>query len=332
MMALSGRAWPAHPKPLDDELLSSWLVRTARANGLKLQTFCDRVFGKEHQLWNRDIDRSAPEWLLESMCEHTGTPLERVRRTTLDIYRGRLYRRRNAAGQLRWMLPVGVYHRTRRRFGMQFCPQCLADDQEPYFRTLWRVATLTFCPSHRLCLHDRCPACEAPVIFHRRELGRPSITDSGALSLCHACDYDLRDTEHRPFAPYEASTANELDQLADYICGADGGLNIGHTDVLHQLCKVMVSTHKSSSLATFVTSAIGAENVAVPRGRRAFESRPIEHRAHIIQLAAWLLANPRARIPAAWQAKAFRYNHLVKDFPSPPAWYCTIIEPLNRGG
>jgi TniQ len=30
---LSGEFWPIRPKPYDDELLSSWIVRLARAYG-----------------------------------------------------------------------------------------------------------------------------------------------------------------------------------------------------------------------------------------------------------------------------------------------------------
>lgn len=328
---LTGKLWPAHPKPLPDELLTSWIVRLAKANGLKLQTFCDRVFGQEHQLWNRDIDRSAPDWLLDSLARHTGTPPDLIRRTTLDVYRSRLFQERHSAGQLRWILPMGIYHRTRRRFGMQFCPQCLADDAEPYFRTCWRVAVLTFCPKHQLSLHDRCTNCSAPVAFHRRELGHPKVTDAGPLCLCHVCDYDLRNAERRPFVAYETSIAIELAQLVDYVSGVSNVLSIGHTDVLHQLCKVMVGTRKPSNLAVFVANTIGVESPAIPRERRAFESRPIAHRAHIIQLATWLLADAQVRILAAWRANAVRYSYLGRDFPSQPAWYRSIIGPLNRG-
>ncbi|MFC0154178.1 TniQ family protein [Xanthomonas dyei] len=330
MSPLTGELWPAHPKPLPDELLTSWIARVAKANGLKLQTFCDRVFGKEHQLWNRDIDRSAPDWLLDTLARHSGTPTDVVLHTTLGVYRGRLFRERHSSGQLRWILPMGIYHRTRRRFGLQFCPQCLADDAEPYFRTCWRVAVLTFCPKHQLYLYDRCPNCSAPVAFHRRELGHPKVTDPGPLCLCHACDYDLRNAERRPFVAYETSIATELAQLVDYISGKDDVFSIDHTDVLHQLCKVMVGTRKSSNLAAFVMNTIGAENLAVSHRRQTFESRPIEHRAHIIQLAIWLLADPQVRIPMAWRAKAVRYNHLVRDFPSSPAWYRAITGPLKR--
>lgn len=316
---------------MPDELLTSWIARTAKANGLKLQTFCDCVFGKERQLWNRDIDRLAPEWLLAETARRTGTSITAVRHTTLDIYHRRLFRERHCAGQLRWILPMGIYHRTRRRFGIQFCPQCLSDDDEPYFRTRWRVAALTFCQKHNLLLHDRCPACGAPVSFHRRELGRPAITDPGLLCLCHSCDFDLRDAEWKPFIPYEKSVSDMLLQLSGYVAGGDSDLNFGHIEVLHQLCKVVASTHHSSNLATFVANAVGAEDQAFRHDGQAFESHSVEWRNHIVQLATWLLGEPEVRIPAAWCAKAVRYNHLAKDFTSPPEWYFSIIAPLNRG-
>lgn len=329
-MPLSGELWPAHPKPLPDELLSSWIVRIAHANGIKLQTFCDQVFGKERQLWNRDIDRLAPPWLLAALARHTGTPISSVRRTTLDIYRDRLYRHRHSAGQLRWILPAGIYHRTRRRFGMQFCPQCLTEDDEPYFRTRWRVAVLTFCPEHRLCLHDRCPVCSAPVAYHRSELGRPNVTDPGPLCFCHVCGIDLRTAERTKLSPYAADIGTFSDRIAAHVAGHSSGLSVGHFDVLHHLCKVMVSLRPSANLAAFASQAAGGPSRHVPRGRQAFELRPVDERHHIVQLATWVLAEPKTRLPAAWQAEAVHYSDLVRDFPLAPRWYREIVDTLNR--
>ena len=70
---LSGKMWPAHPKPLPDELLSSWIVRVAEANAIKLQTLSWMLFGNGVSPWNRDIDRNAPRWLIDVLCEHTGS-------------------------------------------------------------------------------------------------------------------------------------------------------------------------------------------------------------------------------------------------------------------
>lgn len=329
-MVLSGMLWPVHPKPLPDELLSSWLTRIASSNGLKLQTFCDRVFGKERQLWNRDIDRLAPEWLLASLAQHTGTPLNRVRETALDIYRDRLYRERPPAGQLRWILPAGVYHRKRRRFGLQFCPQCLFEDNEPYFRTCWRVAALMFCPEHKVYLHDRCPACGVPIAFHRRELGRPTVIDPGPLCRCHVCSFDFRQAASERFVPYTADIGNILNQVTAHSVGDSSSTNIGHMDVLHQICKVMVCTRSSVKLTSYVTSLIGVPDQSIPPGRYAFELRPLTERRHIIQLAAWLLAEPDDRLRAAWRAKTVRYSNLVRDFPDQPGWYLAIVSALNR--
>jgi hypothetical protein len=110
-------------------------------------------------------------------------------------------------------------------------------------------------------------------------------------------------------------------------------LNLGHTEVLHQICKIMTGTRQASNLVAFVANTIGAKDYAYYcHGRKAFESHPVVWRAHIIQLSSWLLADPKVRIPAAWYVKAVRYNHLARDFPSSPAWYLAITEPLNRAG
>lgn len=332
---LSGNYWPAHPQPLPDELLSSWLVRIAHANGLKLQTFCDQVFGKERQLWNRDIDRLAPDWLIRKLHAHTGASLQAARHTTLSAYRGRLFRQRQLSGQLRWILPLRVFHRKRLGFGVQFCPKCLAEDAEPYFRRRWRVAFYTFCPRHDVLLGDRCPRCGAPVAFHRRELGHPQTTDSGPMALCHACDYDLRQAPATPVPSYEASAFELMkNMLATTEFRPDGErrrFGLGFYDVLHQLCKLVVSARKALRLKEFVLARIGAADVPLARGRFPFEVRPVGERHHVLLLTLWLMADLDNRLTKAWNAKAVRYNMLVKDFGEPPRWFLKVVARFNRG-
>ena len=135
-----GKVWPAHPKPLPEELLTSWIVRVAAANGIKLQTLCWMLFGNGRSPWNRDIDRNAPPWLIKAMGQHTGINYWDVFHTSLVTYRTRLYPRRQAVGQLRWILPIRSSGMWRTAFGQQFCPRCLASDVVPYFRKQWRVS------------------------------------------------------------------------------------------------------------------------------------------------------------------------------------------------
>ena len=42
---------------------------------------------------------------------------------------------------------------------LQFCPHCLAEDEQPYFRREWRLATTIACAHHGSRLLDRCPDC-----------------------------------------------------------------------------------------------------------------------------------------------------------------------------
>jgi hypothetical protein len=104
---------PLRPRPYEDELLSSWLLRLAKSNGAKLQRFCDCMFGKDRQLWNRDIDRTPPGRILRDLSSATRVSLTTIETLTLDAYRGLLFRYPLATGQQRWILPLGMYHRKR---------------------------------------------------------------------------------------------------------------------------------------------------------------------------------------------------------------------------
>lgn len=188
---LSGRLWPAHVKPQRDELLSSWLVRLAMAHGVKLHTFCSVTWPLK-QIWNRDIDRSADRELLRTLSDKTATPLERVRATTLATYESTLYEEHKSLGPAAWLMPVGIYHRTRRRCGLQFCTFCLAKDAEPYYRRKWRLAFMVACEKHHVLLCDRCPGCHAPINFHRGELGNFKKFAAEPLTVCNLCGFDLR--------------------------------------------------------------------------------------------------------------------------------------------
>ncbi|MBB3121469.1 TniQ family protein [Pseudoduganella violacea] len=194
MDGLSGLVLPAHPQPKDDEIFSSWLCRIAQANGLKLHTLEVQVWGRGKEIWTRDIDRSVDDPTLTRIASLCGTSFERAHATTLRGLEGLIFEK-IVMGNSPWILPAAVYHRTRRRPFMQFCPACLAGDKIPYYRRSWRLALATFCDTHSVMLHDCCPRCQAPVMFYRQELGDRWSSDFGTLSLCTTCRFDLRETD-----------------------------------------------------------------------------------------------------------------------------------------
>ncbi len=329
---LSGKLWPAHPQPLPDELLSSWIVRIAEANGVKLQTMTHLLFGLYNLPWNHDIDRLAPKWFLKGICAHAGSSYWDAYRMTLAGYRTRLYRYRKDSGQLRWILPVRINSTKRDGFGMQYCPACLAMDKEPYFRRKWRVAFHAFCPMHKIMLHDCCPACGAAVTFYRRDFGR-TIDEAGAICLCFQCQFDLRLAPQLPVPIYDDDVFRLYVEMLRALDGAAtdaGQFDLKFHAVLHQLCKVILSNQNHDQLRQYVAKMLGVAIAPAVHGKISLEHRRVFDRYQTVCFALWLLAAPEERINAAWQAKAVRYNFLLKDFSDAPKWFVDLAEQLNR--
>ncbi len=179
-----------HTAPRDDELLSSWLVRLAAQNRMKLHSFC-KMLWPGAAIWNRDIDNSVTPELLGVLAERTGVDLKRASETALKSYEGFIFEKHNPNGTTIWILPLGIYHRTRLRFGLHYCPDCL-DQGMVYYRKIWRLAWSVMCVEHNRPLLDRC-RCGSPIVFHRGDLGdSQSVGTELGLTKCHHCNADLR--------------------------------------------------------------------------------------------------------------------------------------------
>jgi hypothetical protein len=325
--------WPVRLKPLPDELLSCWLVRIAHGHGLKVQTFCNRIFGNRHQVWNRDVDRLAPAWLVDELSLHTGVPRATAYATTLRAYEGLLYARFSSSGALPWIQTLKMYHRLRQGHGQQFCPRCLAGRPEPYFQKSWRVAFNTVCLKHHCMLHDGCPECGRAVMFHRMDMGRGSVFDADPLSACYACGFDLCRAPARPIISYDARTSEWLRSLWRSIEPVPGrqqpGLDVDTFLVMHQLMYLLMSTTPSIALREHVLDQLGVQDIEMTGGRVPFETRPLDERHHLMQIVAWLMVDLEPRLRDAWRAKAVRYNHLLKGFNDPPESYMRMAEKFS---
>ncbi len=327
-MTNAAKLWLYHPHLLPDELLSSWLVRIAHGHGMKLQTFCRVALGMGQEVWFRDIDRQAPDWLVRAMSEHTGVGVRAIRRSSLMDYKGVLYRRYRWSGHQYWLLPLNMKDTSYHHHGMQYCPLCLAEDDVPYFRKRWRVAFYTMCTKHQCMVHDRCPSCGAPVAFHRREMGKFSQVDAGSITQCHACDYDLRKAKVVKPVIYDESAYlawSPTLRMMEVDGDVDAKYNLGFFSVLHQLCKIMLTHYSHEHLRQYVSEKIKAPEIMLHPMHKSFEHYSLEERHIVIQLAMWLMADPEVRIVDAWRNKAVRYNVLNKDFQPRPQWYRGIV-------
>ena len=329
MHGLTESLWPIRYKPLPGELLSSWLVRLAHGHGLKVQTFCNLIFGNKLQIWNRDIDRLAPEWLIVELSSKTGASYQQAFKTTLQSYQGIIYHRPRQSGSLTWIQSLKLHHRKFEGFGLQFCPGCLASDIDPYFRKSWRVAFNTTCPIHQCMLQDRCPHCGHGVAFHRSDMKHAEYITAVSLLECHYCGFDLSQTP--------AKAANYFDNVVgEFIRGlvtrlTSSTFNQADIEVLmvmHHLSKLMLSRSPKVRLYSHLCFAMGEGEIPLDT-KKDIEGLDRVARHHLMQVACWLMLNLESGLRGAILNKVIRYNHLKKDFDDAPEWYLSIIDRFS---
>ena len=286
------------------------------------------LYGDQRSPWNRDIDRFAPKWLLKTICRRTGVDYWCAYRSTLAIYRTRLYARRKLSGQLRWVLPILSHGTKRRGFGMQFCPACLAEDAVPYFRKQWRLALYTYCPIHRVLLYDACPACGVPVCYFRRDFGR-ELTQAPDIAHCYSCGFDFRQASHAMPEMPDEDVRTRFDAMLSSLANA---MPLGYSEehgffaVLHQLCRVMCMRQNAGRLQVFVSGQLSRSDDRIRLESRSIEHLRVGNRHRLLILALWLLADLKPRLTLAWRQRAVCYNLLVKDLAEKPKWYRDVVD------
>lgn len=347
---LSRNLWPARLQPKRDELLSSWLVRLSMAHGQKLHTFCSITWPKK-SIWNRDIDKSADADIVRILSAKTATPIERVRAMTVAGYEGTLYEKHNRFGPTSWIMPIGVYHRKRVQYGLQYCPSCLAEDEAPYFRRKWRLAFITICEHHHRVLHDRCPICGAAVNFHRDELGNFRKFAPTSMTLCHSCNFDLRDvtksnSSFRPVTVEEIAFTTRLTQLLNGEGHRIGNLSFTYAhlffDGLRQIMKILGMRNKSiASLREVICDTYNVESYAPTNSRQRpdVQEQGISERRQLLGLTRFLIEEwPDRFITLAqkcgvWSSVWLRHlgSGSRGGSRTAPFWFWTIVrEHLDR--
>ena len=177
--------WKLAPVPLDDELLSSFMVRVAHSHGTGAYRFFSYHMSKT-PIWNRDIDLNVSNSTLEQIAVMSGLSFDRVSDMTLRSYALRSLPRQGFLGNetgcaiAPWVNAIGIYHTTRRRFGLQYCPECLTVERS--YKKHWRLSLMAVCSLHQCALVDSCPSCNMPVVPHRNHVSHLN---------CHVCQRSL---------------------------------------------------------------------------------------------------------------------------------------------
>lgn len=248
---------------------------------------------------------------------------------TLQSYQGIVYHRHRASGTLSWIQSLKLHHRKFEGFGLQFCPKCLANDEEPYFRKSWRVSFNTICTIHNCMLHDRCPHCDHGVAFHRNDMGYAEYVTTVSSKECHRCGFDL--SKSSTIRPSYASR-----DIGIFLSNLSQKLLNGYLDqveidnllVMHHFAKLMFTRNSTVHLYLHLCDVTGITEIAL-NTKDDIEGADIETRHHVLQVIAHLILDLELRFRRAIASKSIRYNHLKKDFNDMPKWYANLIEGFS---
>lgn len=322
---------PVRPRPYKSELLSSWLFRLAQANTQKLHSLTRMLVG-DKQVWTRDIDRMADDGLLLALERVTGISVDDLRLHTLPGLTGRAYASFNANGVNRWILPLGIYHRTRNLCGLMYCPYCLVEN--PGFLLPWRLSLSVVCPEHEVVLLDACPQCSAPVIPHRVDMAKhlsKSLPARTNHTVCFQCGTPLRTAQARQASPevvaWQRAVLNALE--------GDGMIEVPSVGLVPALEYLTVARlwltlltfgRRAERLRELVGFPVKFESSV--RGR-SFDNLDIATRLLAVEHFVRLLEGWPDRVVAWSQAARIRRSILLNDMPNPPAWYLEALRPLE---
>lgn len=282
-------------------------------------------------IWNRDIDGLSNPIIWQSLAKANRVSPAVARNTTISSLEGRVFDRHVPNGKTKHLLRLGIFHRSRKRYGQQFCPHCLASDPDPYYRLNWRLAFTVACTTHCRAMLDRCQSCGHPVEFHRGDPLKTSIVH------CHACESRL----DRQSSPVVSPVVLDLQAYLD------AAISDGHTQfsnysrfrsvellsVYSQILRVVSTGPRSHFLRNVLSSLYGTDPSPLKFQTRAyeFEALDIENRTRLVEMCAPLLLDWPDRFVQACKKASIWTSWAMRDAKDLPAAYEYVARVYLNG-
>jgi uncharacterized protein (DUF983 family) len=271
------------------------------------------IFGSSRSLLCADLDNHVPPKVLERIAIGSGLPEARIEEMTLANYVGNLNNRHTPRGHKFWILPTSPISNDRNRPGLQYCPQCLAEDERPYMRRQWRLGFVTACVKHNMMLRDRCPRCGAFIHQHR----------SPSLRHCFQCGLDLTKVKTDSPAPEAVAFQSQLEQAL-----AQGWIEVGGKPVyaplwfgvVRRFCALAVNGVWQARYIEGVTSRYGGDSTPIEKAapRDPLETLSTPERHHMLDIARRILEDYPNRVIEVCRETRLTRSRVIQDMPYVP--------------
>lgn len=331
-LGVSGSLWPIHLKPIEGEILSSWLSRIAHAQGLTLSQFLKICLPSPVGV-GFDIDAITERAFFEAIVRGTGLPLEETVRTSFLPVQGKLYSGDDFL-HARWILPLRL--KSPKQPGIPFCPGCLVSDSDPYYRKHWRYGFFTICPEHGL-LETHCSRCGHPFAYQGADRAKRIAISTGLSNSCHRCK--------RRFPGKISPTTDVISHLVQFQSAILAALETGWIQVPNRgLVHVYNYLHGLHQIASIFHNKVG-ERAALWFGQQtgvsltrdnvkassALEKQCPQTRASALYFADWLIQEWPTRLITMMESLDLTPAAMLPASINRPFWLTdSAIEGLSR--
>lgn len=227
------------PKPLPNELFSSWFVRMAYAHKTHPKTFEHLYLNLPQDLFSKNIDVALDEQTKNLISQKCLDKID-IKSLTMQTYDTYLQEKITPNSFNKFITPL------------RFCPLCLKEDKIPYFRKEWKITFSTICLKHRCFLYDACPHCNAKIMISQMFQNKYTYT------YCFKCGFNLKSSKplhiHYTYKHLRQYTNIIFDTLEK------GYINLGKSpiysfyffDAIAQLCKIILKHGRLKFIDEFV--------------------------------------------------------------------------------
>ncbi|MFC7297907.1 TniQ family protein [Herminiimonas aquatilis] len=300
------------PQPLSGESLSSWRQRSGIANGFRrFPSF------KDSDGYKTDYDRMPKEAELNWLVEQFRISSIVLSGLTLESLGGKISDEFDKSHKLRWVIPIMANDGRARGV---YCPVCIAEDDEPYFRLSWRFAFLTSCPKHQCVLQDRCPSCHKGIWPFNLKSTRSMSMER--LSICFWCGHDL--------SVLSVTKSAELFSLPLWTCANHGKVpkEISQAQNVHDvfsglwaLCQLMIRSSSSKIIKQLPARMIFTLNCK----SSVIELSSLKDRAQILDAAYWLMQDWPERFVCVAKKAEISLHHFTSSGIVMPGWLNEVV-------
>lgn len=177
---------PVNIKPIDTELVSSYLRRVAQANGTNLDALSYKLFN-DSKLLKKDIDKYLSADEIKKISIYLNIPDN-------NIYNMLLYPKISKINKQDvklfskwfWVIPSSSSYKHKTN-GLQFCPKCLEENINT-FKIFNRLSFNIACEEHETLLYSHCPKCNYQYSPQLKQM-------NNSIKTCTNCNFDLSTIE-----------------------------------------------------------------------------------------------------------------------------------------